>query len=220
MTHADLFGYAANLFSGDRYAGVDEVGIGPLAGPVTAAAVILHPSSPIDGLHDSKRLTAKRRAELVLEIEHYALSFGLGWASEAEIDAVNILQASHLAMRRALAQLSVAPELVYIDGNKTISLEVPCIAVVKGDGRVPQISAASILAKEARDALMGELDATYPEYGFAQNKGYPTRAHMAALEAHGPCPIHRKSFAPVAEFCTLPTPGAESTATAKLTLEV
>lgn len=195
MMH-DPFGFS--LFDVEAAAGVDEVGIGPLAGPVTAAAVILDRACPIDGLNDSKKLTAKRRSALAEEIRRCADSWAIGWASVEEIDELNILRASHLAMQRALAQLQTAAELVYIDGNKTIALKVPCIAVIKGDQRVPQISAASILAKQARDALMLRLHEAHPQYGFAQHKGYPTRAHLSALETHGASPMHRRSFAPVA----------------------
>lgn len=185
------------IWNSSTQAGVDEVGIGPLAGPVTACAVVLDPNRPIAGLNDSKVLTRKRREALTLEIEQCALDYALGWADVAEIDRYNILRASHLAMTRALAGLQTQPAAVLVDGNKTPCLPMPCIAVVKGDGRVPQISAASIVAKVARDKLMQELDARYPQYGFAQHKGYPTKAHVAALERHGASPVHRRSFAPV-----------------------
>ena len=178
-------------------AGVDEVGIGPLAGPVVAAAVILDADRPIEGLNDSKKLSAKRRAKLAREIRVNALAWGIGAANVSEIDERNILRASHLAMQRAIQKLGVEPALVLVDGNKTPSLGVPAVAVVKGDGKVPQISAASILAKVCRDRIMQRLDRRYPDYGFGKNMGYPTRAHMEALRLHGPIAEHRRSFAPV-----------------------
>ena len=179
-------------------AGVDEVGRGPLAGPVVAAAVILDPAHPIAGLADSKTLSPIRREQLATEIRAKALAWALGRAEVAEIDRLNILQASLLAMQRAIAALSIVPEQALVDGNRCPPLACPCRAIVKGDATVPAISAASILAKVARDAEMGELHERYPRYGFAQHKGYPTAAHRDALRRFGPCPEHRRSFAPVA----------------------
>jgi len=183
-------------------AGVDEAGRGPLAGPVVAAAVILDADRPITGLRDSKRLSPLRRRELALAIRQHALAYALGLALPAEIDAINILQATLLAMRRALQALTVRPVHIIIDGNKAPQLAdlfVDCRieTLVRGDDLVPAISAASILAKTYRDAHMSELDACYPGYGFARHFGYPTFAHVAALRRLGPCPIHRRSFAPV-----------------------
>ncbi|HKC15951.1 MAG TPA: ribonuclease HII [Steroidobacteraceae bacterium] len=183
-------------------AGVDEAGRGPLAGPVVAAAVILDADRPIMGLRDSKRLSSSRRRELALLIREHAFAYGLGVALPAEIDAINILQATLLAMRRALQALAVRPVHIIIDGNKAPQLAdlfVNCRieTLVRGDDLVPAISAASILAKTYRDAHMCELDACYPGYGFARHFGYPTLAHVAALRRLGPCPIHRRSFAPV-----------------------
>jgi ribonuclease HII len=179
-------------------AGVDEVGRGPLAGPVVAAAVILDPARPIAGLADSKRLSATRREQLAAEIRAKSLAWALGRAEVAEIDRLNILQASLLAMQRAVENLNVAPDQALVDGNRCPRLACPCEAIVKGDATVPAISAASILAKVARDAELRELHERYPHYGFAQHKGYPTAAHVDALRRHGPCPEHRRSFAPVA----------------------
>lgn len=189
-------------------AGVDEAGRGPLAGPVVAAAVILDPQRPIEGLADSKALAPARREALAVEIRASSLAWGLGWADAAEIDSLNILQATFLAMRRALAALALAPAHVVVDGNQVpplTGLEFDCTieAIVAGDATVPSISAASILAKCARDAHMIELDARYPGYGFAGHKGYPTAAHVAALRNLGPSPVHRRSFAPV-QFCLSP----------------
>lgn len=179
-------------------AGVDEVGRGPLAGPVLAAAVILDPAHPIAGLADSKALSAARRERLAEDIRAHALAWALGRAEAAEIDRINILQATLLAMQRAVAQLRIQPVQVLVDGNRCPVLNYPCTAIVKGDATVPAISAASILAKVARDAELCALDQRYPEYGFAQHKGYPTAAHRAALQRFGPCTEHRRSFAPVA----------------------
>ncbi|MDS4032272.1 MAG: ribonuclease HII [Candidatus Contendobacter sp.] len=179
-------------------AGVDEAGRGPLAGPVIAAAVILDPSRPIVGLADSKKLSAARRERLAEEIRARALAWALGRAEVAEIDRVNILQATLLAMQRAVTALSIAPEQVWVDGNRCPSLPCPCRAIVKGDATVPTISAASILAKVARDVELRQLDARYPDYGFARHKGYPTAVHLDALRRLGPCPEHRRSYAPVA----------------------
>ncbi len=176
-------------------AGVDEVGRGPLAGPVIAAAVILRGTVP-DGLRDSKKLTARRRAALADEIRATALAWSLGRAEVAEIDELNILRASHLAMQRAVAGLSSRPEAVLVDGNLLPSLPLPAVAVVKGDDRIPEISAASIIAKVARDEEMASLAAVYPGYGFERHKGYATAEHLAALARLGPSPEHRLSFAP------------------------
>ncbi|MBD8515000.1 ribonuclease HII [Photobacterium sp. CAU 1568] len=180
-------------------AGVDEVGRGPLVGAVVTAAVILDPANPIVGLADSKKLSEKKRLALFDDIQEKALSWSLGRCEPEEIDELNILQATMVAMQRAVAGLSVQPDYVLIDGNRVPSLPVPAQAVVKGDMRVAEISAASILAKVTRDREMQVLDAQYPAYGFAQHKGYPTKAHFAALEKHGAIEQHRKSFKPVRE---------------------
>ncbi|WP_444943815.1 ribonuclease HII [Microbulbifer sp. ZKSA006] len=184
-------------FKGELIAGVDEVGRGPLAGDVVAAAVILDPKKSIVGLADSKKLTEKKREQLFDEICERALSYSIARATVAEIDQLNILQASLLAMHRAVAQLSVQPEFVLVDGNKKPNWDYPCDTVVKGDGRVAAIGAASILAKVTRDREMVALDSEHPGYGLAGHKGYPTKAHMEALQVQGPSPIHRTSFAPV-----------------------
>ncbi len=178
-------------------AGVDEAGRGPLAGPVAAAAVILDPASPILGLDDSKRLSPARRAGLEGEIQHRAIAWAVAWAEVAEIDALNILQATLLAMRRAVSALTVAPQEVLVDGNRCPDFGCLARAIVGGDARVAAISAASILAKEARDRELVRLDALHPGYGLARHKGYPTAAHLEALERLGPSPIHRRSFGPV-----------------------
>lgn len=178
-------------------AGVDEAGRGPLAGPVMAAAVILDPERPIPGLVDSKQLSPQRREDLEIEIKNRALAWSLGGATVEEIDAVNILQASMLAMQRAVQGLAVMPAQVLVDGNRCPRFAVPARAIIRGDQTIAAISAASILAKVARDREMIELDARYPAYGFALHKGYPTRAHLEALERHGACPLHRASYAPV-----------------------
>ncbi len=185
-----------------RVAGIDEAGRGPLAGPVVAAAVILRPGAEPAGLRDSKQLHAATRARLAELIRHEALAFGLGWATPAEIDALNILQATFLAMRRAIQDLPVLPQRLLIDGNRLPSLEglggpMQAEAIVRGDATVPAISAASILAKTARDDYMTAMDTLYPQYGFAAHKGYPTAAHRRLVALHGPCPLHRRSFAPV-----------------------
>ncbi|MCB1906862.1 MAG: ribonuclease HII [Rhodocyclaceae bacterium] len=177
--------------------GVDEAGRGPLCGPVVAAAVILDPAAPISGLADSKKLSAKRREQLAAEIRAKALAWAVSEASVAEIDRLNILHASLLAMRRAVAALSPAPELALIDGNRCPELACEARAVVGGDAVEAAISAASILAKTERDAGMVALDARHPEYGLAAHKGYPTAAHLAALRRHGVRDFHRRSFAPV-----------------------
>jgi len=178
-------------------AGVDEVGRGPLAGPVVTAAVILDPSRPIAGLADSKALTEKRREALFDEIREKALCWALGRAEVEEIDALNILQATMLAMRRAVLALDPAPQHALIDGNRCPDLPCSAEAIIKGDGTVAVISAASIIAKVSRDREMVALDIEYPGYGLAGHKGYPTKAHMAALAELGVTPIHRRSFAPV-----------------------
>lgn len=178
-------------------AGVDEVGRGPLVGAVVTAAVILDPARPIAGLADSKKLSEKRRLVLFDEIRENALAWSLGRAEPEEIDQLNILHATMLAMQRAVAGLTVTPEYVLIDGNRCPSLPMPSMAVVKGDSLVAEISAASIIAKVTRDREMAELDAVFPQYGFAQHKGYPTAQHLAMLTEHGATPHHRRSFAPV-----------------------
>jgi ribonuclease HII len=178
-------------------AGVDEVGRGPLAGPVVAAAVILDEARPIEGLADSKTLSAQRREELSLLIKERALCWALGRAEVEEIDRLNILQASLLAMQRAVMALSVKPALVLVDGNQAPKLAYPVTTVIRGDATEPSISAASILAKVARDAEMCDLDRRYPGYEFSSHKGYPTRAHIEALQRQGVSPIHRRSFGPV-----------------------
>jgi len=180
-------------------AGVDEAGRGPLAGPVVAAAVILDIRRPLAGLRDSKQLTAAARIRLAAEIRARAVAWCIGSADVGEIDALNILQATMLAMRRAFQGLAVAPGEAWIDGNRCPELGCAMRAIVKGDRDIAVISAASILAKTVRDAMLDELDARYPAYGFAHNRGYGTPGHLAALARHGPCPAHRRSFAPVAQ---------------------
>ncbi len=178
-------------------AGVDEVGRGPLAGPVVAAAVILDPENPIEGLADSKKLTEKRREALVVEIKEKALAWSVARAEVEEIDRINILQASLLAMKRAVETLSHSPELALIDGNHCPDLDCRMEAIIKGDSKEPAISAASILAKVARDTEMAEMEQVYPGYGFAKHKGYPTKQHREAILKLGITPIHRRSYAPV-----------------------
>ena len=178
-------------------AGVDEAGRGPLIGSVVAAAVILDPSLPIEGLNDSKKLTAKKREKLFEEIQQKALAWSIAEASHEEIDEINILQATMLAMQRAVARLKVQADLVRIDGNRCPDLSLPCEAVIGGDALHQEISAASILAKVARDRQMQELDAEYPAYGFAKHNGYPTKAHMEAIEVHGVLAQHRRSYKPI-----------------------
>lgn len=180
-----------------RVAGVDEVGRGPLAGPVVAAAVILNPAKPIRGLADSKRLSARRREALAIEIQAGALAWALGRAEVGEIEALNILQASLLAMSRAVAALPLEPEEVLVDGRHLPPLSCPARALIGGDATEPAISAASILAKVTRDAEMQALDVQYPQYGFARHKGYPTPQHLTALHEYGVSPVHRRTFAPV-----------------------
>ena len=174
--------------------GVDEAGRGPLAGPVCAAAVILPEHLRIPGLTDSKKLTDKKRRELFPIIQEQAIAYGIGLASEAEIDEINILQATFLAMGRALEQLRVRPEIALIDGNRETDFGLPVKTVVKGDSLSANIAAASILAKVTRDTIMVDLAKQYPEYGFEIHKGYGTKAHYEALRTYGPCPIHRKTF--------------------------
>ncbi len=178
-------------------AGVDEAGRGPLAGPVVAAAVIFRDGVVIEGVRDSKQLSAVRRETVAALIRERAAAFALGTAEVAEIDALNILRASLLAMSRAVTALQISPQRVLVDGNHLPELSCEARAVVGGDRRIAVVSAASILAKVARDAIMAELDRHYPQYGFARHKGYPTQAHREALKQHGPCPVHRRSFAPV-----------------------
>lgn len=180
-----------------RLAGVDEVGRGPLAGPVVAAAVILDPARPIAGLADSKKLSASRREKLAQMIKADAICWAIGRAEVAEIDTINILQASLLAMQRAIAGLALRPEHILVDGNHLPVLDCPAEAVIKGDSRVPCISAASILAKVNRDGEMQQMDQLYPGYGLAEHKGYPTRKHIEALQRLGVSEIHRRSYAPV-----------------------
>ena len=174
--------------------GVDEAGRGPLAGPVCAAAVVLPKGLEIEGLNDSKKLTDKRRRELYDVICEQAVAYGIAFADHKEIDEINILQATFHAMERAVEHLSVRPDIVLVDGNRAPSIPLPVKTVIKGDSLSASIAAASILAKVTRDRLMEQLDATYPQYGFAKNKGYGTAQHIAALKEYGPCPAHRRSF--------------------------
>ena len=183
--------------------GVDEAGRGPLAGPVVAAAVLLDSSRPIDGLNDSKKLSAKRREALAGEIRAKALAWAVAEASVDEIDRINILQASLLAMQRAVAGLAINPAKALVDGNQCPDLSCPVEAIVGGDGKIAAIAAASILAKTIRDAGMLELHATYPMYGFDRHMGYPTAVHLKALREHGVSPVHRRSFRPVAQLVLL-----------------
>ena len=174
--------------------GVDEAGRGPLAGPVCAAAVILPQGEIIPGLNDSKKLTDKKRRELFPVIKEKAIAYGIAFASEAEIDEINILQATFLAMKRAIAQLEGKADFALIDGNRETDFGIPCLTVVKGDSRSANIAAASVLAKVTRDLYMEELAEKYPQYGFEIHKGYGTKAHYAALTEHGMCEAHRRSF--------------------------
>lgn len=183
--------------------GIDEAGRGPLAGPVVAAAVILDPQRPIAGLNDSKKLSEKKRDALAIEIREKAIAWCVAEASVEEIDRLNILQATFLAMQRAVAGLSVAAESALVDGNRCPKLPMPVEAVVKGDGKIASIAAASILAKTVRDAGMLALHEQYPVYGFDRHMGYPTAAHRAAIEKHGISAVHRKSFGPVARQLSL-----------------
>ncbi len=194
-----LFGYADEVICG-----VDEAGRGPLAGAVFAAAVILDPLQPIDGLRDSKKLSEARREALAEQIKAQALAWSIASCSEAEIDELNILQAAMLAMRRAVEGLAVQPTLALIDGNRCPVMPVRSEAIVKGDDKVPAISAASILAKTARDASLLALHERYPDYAFDQHKGYPTPLHLERLRLHGVSPVHRKSFAPVRALLDAP----------------
>lgn len=187
-----LFDHADELVCG-----VDEAGRGPLAGPVFAAAVILDPLRPIEGLRDSKKLSEAKRDVLAIEIKACALAWSIAQCSEAEIDELNILQATMLAMRRAVEGLQRQPTLALIDGNRCPVMPVRSEAIVKGDDKVPAISAASILAKTARDAVLAELHLLYPQYAFDQHKGYPTALHLERLRLHGVSPVHRKSYGPV-----------------------
>ncbi len=180
--------------------GVDEAGRGPLAGPVYAAAVILDPAKPIAGLNDSKKLSEKARDRLAFIIKAEALAWHIASATVEEIDRLNILQATMLAMTRAVEGLNVQPEEVLVDGNRCPEWDYVSKAIVEGDAKVAEISAASILAKTARDAVMVELHESYPQYNFAGHKGYGTAAHLKAIKQHGPCPAHRRSFAPVREM--------------------
>lgn len=179
------------------YCGVDEAGAGPLCGDVVAAAVILDPEKPIEALNDSKKLTAKKREVLFDEIKQKALSYSVARATVEEIDRINILHARMLAMSRAIEGLHIRPEYVLVDGNRLPETDIPATAIVKGDALVASISAASVLAKVQRDREMEALDQKYPGYGLAQHKGYPTKAHIEALEKLGPCEIYRTSYAPV-----------------------
>jgi ribonuclease HII len=182
-----------------RIAGLDEVGRGPLFGPVVAAAVILPRGCLLPGLNDSKKLSEKKRAELDVEIRANAVSWAIAEADAETIDRINIRQASLLAMRRAVEQLALSPDFLLIDGRDTIDWECPQQAIIRGDGTSVSIAAASVLAKVYRDRLLVELDSEYPGYGLAQHKGYPCPTHLAALERLGPTPLHRKSFHPVAQ---------------------
>jgi ribonuclease HII len=193
-----LFDYAGELICG-----VDEAGRGPLAGAVYAAAVILDPDKPIDGLRDSKKLTEARRSELAEQIKANALAWSIAFCTESEIDMLNILQASMLAMRRAVEALNPVPTLALIDGNRCPVMPIRSEAIVKGDDKVAAISAASILAKTARDASLMQLHEQYPHYAFDQHKGYPTALHLERLRLHGVSPVHRKSYAPVRELLEL-----------------
>ena len=183
--------------------GIDEAGRGPLAGPVVAAAVILDPARPIPGLNDSKKLSEKKRDALAVLIRERAVAWAVGEASVEEIDRLNILQATFLAMQRAVAALAVLPTSALVDGNRCPQLPMPVEAVVKGDGKIASIAAASILAKTVRDTGMLVLHQQYPAYGFDRHMGYPTEAHCQALAAHGASPVHRRSFGPVAKQLSL-----------------
>lgn len=196
MTEIDLwkFEHACYDEGYELVCGVDEAGRGPLAGPVCAAAVILPSDLKIEGLNDSKKLTDKKRRVLYDVITENAIAYGIAFASEQEIDEINILQATFLAMRRAMEQLAVQPSIALIDGNRETDFGLPVRTIVKGDSLSANIAAASILAKVTRDRFMEEQDKLYPQYGFALHKGYGTRAHYDALRTHGICPIHRRTF--------------------------
>jgi ribonuclease HII len=183
--------------------GIDEAGRGPLAGPVVAAAVVLDPGRPVAGLDDSKKLGEKKREALALLIRERAVAWAVAEATVEEIDRLNILQATLLAMQRAVAGLGIRPTGALVDGNRCPELAIPVAAVIRGDGKIASIAAASILAKTVRDAAMRMLHARYPQYGFASHMGYPTAAHIRALEAHGVSPVHRRSFGPVARQLAL-----------------
>ncbi len=189
--------FSMDAYAGELICGVDEAGRGPLAGPVMAAAVILDPARPIIGLRDSKKLSEAKRDQLAIEIKQYALAWAVAECSEQEIDELNILQATMLAMRRAVEALTITPTLALIDGNRCPLMTLRSEAIVKGDDKVAAISAASILAKTARDHVLAKLHLAYPQYAFDQHKGYPTVLHLARLREHGVSPVHRKSYAPV-----------------------
>jgi len=195
--------FAFDNYDGETICGVDEAGRGPLAGPVFAAAVILDPARPIVGLRDSKKLSESSRDALALEIKDRAIAWAIAECSEDEIDQLNILHASMLAMRRAVETLKTIPTLALIDGNRCPVMTIRSEAIVKGDDKVPAISAASILAKTARDAALLVLHAQYPNYAFDQHKGYPTPLHLERLRLHGVSPVHRKSYAPVRALLNL-----------------
>ena len=196
MSNIDMWSIENGCFSDEIkiICGVDEAGRGPLAGPVCAAAVILPPNAEIPGLNDSKKLTDKKRRELFPIIKEMAISYGIGYASHEEIDQINILQATYLAMERALAQLDLKPDLALIDGNRAKDFGIPVKTVVKGDSLSASIAAASVLAKVSRDDLILQLAEAYPQYGFEIHKGYGTKAHYESLRAHGPSPVHRMTF--------------------------
>ena len=196
-TQEAFFTFTNESYEQGLKAGVDEVGIGPLAGPVVAAAVLLDPRHPVEGVTDSKALTPEARETLAREIKAHALAWCVAEAGVAEIDELNILRASHLAMQRAVEGLATAPRMVLVDGNKVPTFAVPAVSIVQGDRLVPQIGAASILAKVARDETMRELADAFPGYGLEKHKGYPTREHVDALAKLGASAIHRRSFAPV-----------------------
>lgn len=202
-TQEALAFYVQHLAKGWKIAGLDEVGRGPLLGPVVAAAVVLDPAQPVEGLTDSKKLSEKRRESLALEIKDKAFAWALGRAEVEEIDTLNILHASLLAMQRACLALQTELDIALVDGNKSPALPCDVKTVVKGDLIVPAISAASILAKVARDAEMLVLDCEYPAYAIAQHKGYPTPLHMERLKQYGPLPMHRRSFRPVRQLLEL-----------------
>ena len=180
--------------------GVDETGRGSAISGVWVAACILDPNKPIGGLRDSKKLSAKRREELAEEIKYKALSWSINIASLAEVETLNVLNATLLGMKRAVEGLHIRPSKVFVDGNRLPNLDIPAEAIVKGDDLIPAISAASIIAKVERDKVIKELHQMYPQYGFDKHKGYLTKAHMAALKEHGPCPIHRKTYGPIREL--------------------
>lgn len=200
MTHPDLIVFDQAYAQHGRLCGVDEVGRGPIAGPVVAAAVILDPTAIPEGLRDSKKISAGKRGNIARAVRRSALAFAVAQASVHEIDALDILKASHLAMRRAVADLPLEPDFALVDGNRDPGLACVSELCVGGDDRSASIAAASILAKVARDAMMDRLAETYPDYGWQSNRGYPSRAHLDALNHHGPTPHHRMSFAPLRKF--------------------